>query len=342
MSLNYSFIKYKDVYTITNNESLVLGYTLSKETCDTSVTLKTGTVPVGQSVVLDIKVDGNYKFTPYTENENGIPVIVKNYNNLLVSLIEATEKIVCGCSKCNDCEECSICEDYLSTFMKDIAFATLNNPLYKTYIDKIQQDTLCDFTDSILCALLKEKVYGNAPVKEVMLRILSYYYLAFYYKDLFLGADAEEKEYITNKYKYIKINQCMRNLQVSSYEVISSLEQGSNVYYWQQTSPLNTLTTEGLLINSMYLSTKPFQTLAVFEQGFRVPYTLNDKVVFFVSPTEVQDFSITDALGNDITDNFDTVFVSPSTFMTDVSGTLFVSKSPYTVSTIFFKFKKLI
>jgi hypothetical protein len=145
MALNYSFVKYKDVYTITNNELVVLGYTLSKETCDASVVLKTGNVPAGQSVVLEIKVDGNYTFTPYTQNENGVPVIVKNYNNLLISLIEGTEKIICGCSKCNDCEECSICEDYLSVFMKDIAFDTLNTPLYKEAIDKIQQETLCDF-----------------------------------------------------------------------------------------------------------------------------------------------------------------------------------------------------
>ena len=342
MALNYSFIKYKDSYIITNNESLVLGYTLTRETCDTSVTIKTGTIAVGQTAILDIKVDGNYEFTPYTENENGIPVIIKNYNNLLLSLIEGTEKIICGCSKCNDCEECSVCEDYLSLFMKDIAFSTLNTPLYKTYIDKIEEETICDFTDNITCALLKEKAYGNAPVKEVMIRIFSYYYLAFYYKDLFLGVDAEEKEYITKKYKYVKINQCMRNLQVSSYEVITSLEQGSKVYFWQQDSPLSTLETEALLVNGMYLSLKPFQTLEVFEQGFRVPYTLNDKVVFFISPTQVQSFSITDALGNDITDNFDTVYVSPLTYDTDVSGTLFVSKSPYTVSTIFFKFKKLI
>ena len=215
MALNYSFIKYKDVYTITNNELVVLGYTLSKETCDASVVLKTGTVPVNQSVVLEIKVDGNYTFTPYTENENGTPIIVKNYNNLLISLIEGTEKIVCGCSKCNDCEECSVCEDYLSVFMKDIAFDTLNTPLYKEAIDKIQQDTLCDFTESINCALLKEKVYGNAPVKEVMVKILSYYYLAFYYTDLALGADIGETQYITAKYKFVSISQCLKKLGVS-------------------------------------------------------------------------------------------------------------------------------
>ena len=219
MALNYSFVKYKDVYTITNNELVVLGYSLSKETCDTSVVLKTGTVPVGQSVVLEIKVDGNYTFTPYTENNSDTPVSIKNYNNLLISLIEGTEKIVCGCSKCNDCEECSVCEDYLSVFMKDIAFDTLNTPLYKESIDKIQQDTLCDFTESITCALLKEKVYGNAPVKEVMVKILSYYYLAFYYKDLSLGLDVEETQYITAKYKFVSISQCLRKLGVNPQEI---------------------------------------------------------------------------------------------------------------------------
>jgi len=336
MALNYSFIKYKDSYIITNNESLVLGYTLTRETCDTSVTIKTGTIAVGQTAILDIKVDGNYEFTPYTENENGIPVIIKNYNNLLLSLIEGTEKIICGCSKCNDCEECSVCEDYLSLFMKDIAFSTLNTPLYKTYIDKIEEETICDFTDNITCALLKEKAYGNAPVKEVMIRILSYYYLAFYYKDLFLGVDAEEKEYITKKYKYVKINQCMRNLQVSSYEVITSLEQGSKVYFWQQDSPLLTLNTEALLINEGYLASKPNLPYETFENGYKVTYELNDKIVFYIGPTQVEDFVIYDSLGNDITDEFDSQYIEST------GGYLLVSKVPYSASQIYFKFKKQI
>jgi len=336
MALNYILNRYKDVYTLTNNESINLSYTVTKVTCSSSKVVFTGNIEPGQTGVINFKVDGNYTVTAYNENENAAPVEVKFYNNLCLSLIEAIEKTICGCTKCKDCDECNDCEDYLNVFMKVNAFAILNTPTYKAYLEQVPQQNICSFTDEVLCNILQEKVYGNASIKEVIIKLLSYYYIAFYYKDLFMAADQEEKAFVTAKYKFEKINKCMNKSNIASYEVITTFEQGSRVYFWQQNSPLLTLSTEALLINESYLASKPNLPYETFENGYKVTYELDDKIVFYIGPTQVGDFVIYDSLGNDITDEFDSQYIEST------EGYLLVSKVPYSASQIYFKFKKQI
>jgi hypothetical protein len=47
-----------------------------------------------------------------------------------------------------------------------------------------------------------------------MLKLISFYYLSFYYQDKFLALDAQEKIYITEKYKFDKIAACMRKIGI--------------------------------------------------------------------------------------------------------------------------------
>lgn len=214
MALNYTYLKYKDTYTLKNNGGVPLTYSVSKVTCEATTEIKTGTILPGQTTVLNFIVDGNYSVYLASSTEVGMPFIIKYYNNLLLSFISMVEGIICGCSKCNDCEECNQCEDYLGTFMKAQAFAAVNSPTYQGYINQITQDSICVFTEEVLCNLLHEKVYGNADVKEVMLKLIGFYYLSFYYQDKFLAIDAQEKIYITEKYKFDKIGACMRKLGI--------------------------------------------------------------------------------------------------------------------------------
>jgi hypothetical protein len=214
MALNYTYLKYKDTYTLKNNGSVTLTYSVSKVTCEATTEIKTGTILPGQTTILNFVVDGKYSVYLASSTETGIPIIIKYYNNLLTSFISMVEAIICGCSKCNDCEECNQCEDYLGTFMKAEAFNTLNYPVYQGYINQTTQDSICLFSEQVLCSLLHEKVYGNVETKEVMLRLISFYYLGFYYQDKFLAIDVQEKAYVTEKYKFDKIAACMRKLGI--------------------------------------------------------------------------------------------------------------------------------
>lgn len=214
MALNYTYLKYKDTYTLKNNGSVTLTYSVSKVTCEATTEIKTGTILPGQTTALNFIVDGNYSVYLASPTQVGIPFIIKHYYNLLTSFISMVEGTICGCSKCSDCEECNKCDDYLGAFMKAQAFAAVNHPVYEGYMTQITQDSICVFTEEVLCNLLHEKVYGNANVKDVMLKLIGFYYLSFYYEDKFLAADVEEESYITTKYKFDKVASCMRKLGI--------------------------------------------------------------------------------------------------------------------------------
>jgi hypothetical protein len=213
MALNYTYIKYKDVHTLKNNESIDMNYEILKDSCDASTSISTGVIAPGNTITINFATDGNYTINLSTINDTD-SFNIKYFQNLLKSFITDTERLLCGCSKCDDCAECNECQDYLGAFMKSFAFNSVNYPLYQTSVNAISQNSVCSFTDEVVCTLINEKVYGSSSVKRPMLEILGNYYLAFYYKDLSLGLDSEEENYITTKYKFVKISQCLKRLGI--------------------------------------------------------------------------------------------------------------------------------
>lgn len=335
MAILYTFNKYKDVYTLGNDNPTPMGYTIRRATCDATEVVQIGLIQPDTTVELSFKMDGLYNIQLDLESERLDMAPIKFYNNLLNSFITTAEKILCGCAKCDECKECNECNEYLNSFMTAFGFTSLNYPLYENYLSLIIQDSYCDFSDSVLCMLKNEKIYGNATGKEAMLRIISYYYSAFYYKDLFQAVDQEEKDYITAKYKFIKLNSCIKKLGTDPSDIISEFEANVKVYYWQADNIEDDITTIGPAINPTFLSLTANQPLAVFEAGFIVPYTNIGRIAFAISPTSAQNFLIMDSLNNDVTDEFDIEY-NPT-----LDLVLFVSKIPYSYSNIYFKFKKL-
>jgi hypothetical protein len=331
--MDYIYTRYKDQHLLQNDQSINIGYTIIKVTCDATKEITTGNIPPGEVVELKFVLDGQYDIDLYDANETS-SFQVKTYNNLLLSFISNVEALLCGCSKCKDCEECNECETYLSAFMKAFSFNSFNTPFYKLYVDLIAEDSQCALESEVLCNLLNEKVYGNAVVKEPILQIIGFYYAAFYFKDFYSAEDASEQEFITTKYKYDKIAKCMKKLGIDPAQTIADIESSSTVYYYQLDSLSDTITTENALINSMYLSTKPSVPLSVFEEGKIVNYSNVAKIAFVIMPTASQNFVISDSLNNDVTDEFTSIYDTPT------NRVLFVSKLPYSHSNIYFKFKK--
>lgn len=108
------------------------------------------------------------------------------------------------------------------------------------------------------------------------------------------------------------------------------------VYYWQIDGVGVDFDSERLNIDNDYLSKKPVVDIIVFEQGKIVNYTLIGRLCFAIQETENSNFVITDSLNNDVTDEFDVMYYAP------IKTALFVSKNPYSYSSIYFKFKKTI
>ena len=180
MALNYTYIKYKDVHTLKNDESIDMNYQIVKVSCDASTTISTGVISPGNTITINFATDGNYTINLSTANGEGF-FTIKYFQNLLKSFIADAERLLCGCAKCDECSECNECQDYLGAFMKAFGVNSVNFPLYQQYVDLIAQDTVCDFTDEVICTIIHEKVFGSASVKEPMLKILSYYYACLLY-----------------------------------------------------------------------------------------------------------------------------------------------------------------
>ncbi len=335
MALNYTYIKYKDVHTLKNDESIDMNYEIVKNSCDASTSISTGVISPGNTITINFATDGNYTINLSTTNGND-SFTIKYFQNLLKSFITDAERLLCGCAKCDDCSECNECQDYLSAFMKSFGINSVNYPLYQAYVNLIAQDTVCDFTDEVICTIIHEKVFGSASVKEPMLKILSYYYAAFYYKDFYMAADFEEANYITTKYKFDKIAKCIKKLGVDPAEIIQQFEEGSMVYYWQLDNTEDTITEVIPLLSPAYIAAKSSLPFATFEAGHIVGYSQVGRICFAIMPTQIQNFTITDSLNNDVTDEFDVYYDNT------MSLALFVSKIPYSFSNIYFKFKKLI
>jgi hypothetical protein len=331
--MNYLYTHYKDQHLLQNNQSINIGYTIFKVTCDATTTVSTGNIAPGNVVELKFTVDGQYNIDLYDANETD-SFQVKTYNNLLLSFISNVEALLCGCSKCKDCEECNECETYLSAFMKAFSFNSFNTPIYDLYVNLIAEDSQCALESEVLCNILHEKVYGNATTKEPILQIIGFYYAAFYFKDFYSAEDSSEQEFITTKYKYDKIAKCMKKLGIDPAQAIQEFESSSTVYYYQLDSLTDTIFTENALLNSMYLSTKPSSALSVFEEGKIVNYSGVAKIAFVIMPTASQNFVISDSLNNDVTDDFVSLYDVPT------NRVIFVSKLPYSNSSIYFKFKK--
>lgn len=339
MAILYTYTKYKDNHYLTNNELVSLNYLIEKVTCDATTQVASGVILPTKSYSIPLKVDGQYRISLTKQGDVPETEVLQDilfYNNLLLSFLTVAQKVLCGCTISRDCNDDATAEEYLDAFMKAYAFGSVNNPMYKDYFNIIAEDSACAFNNDVLCTMLTEKVYGKEDPRSIMLKILAYYYCAFYFKDKYMTADAEELVYLNSKYKFDTISKCMRKIGIDPASVITLFESDSTVYYWQLANTTDDITNVIPLITSMYLATKPNAPFATFEAGNMVDYTTVGRIVFAISPTAVQDFIITDSLNNDITNDFDVQYIP------GYSTALFVSKNVLSFGTIYFKFKKLI
>lgn len=111
--------------------------------------------------------------------------------------------------------------------------------------------------------------------------------------------------------------------------------QDLTVYFWQNNNTADNIDNVIPLITNEFVETKPFELFSIFQQGYIVNYSQIGRICFALKPTELISIQITDALNNDITDIFDTHYFA------DLKIKLYVSKNPYTYSSIYFKFKKI-
>lgn len=335
--MDYTYLKYKDVYTITNNSSVeTLTYKVVFKNCEETTIIKEGTILPSSVYTLSFKYDGVYEVILNDGFIEEVITDIKYFENTLQMFIEGVQSIFCGCGhNCDECTDCDECEDYLKTLVLALAYTSLNEPDYQVYVEAINRESKCLLNESLLCSLVQEQIRGNASYKDVVLYFLANYYGAFYFREKFLAADDEEVAYVTAKYKYPTISKCMKKVGLNPSNVACQVEANTEVCYWQLDNTNDKIEDVIPLINTSFLSTLPRASFEEFETGKIITYTEIGRICFAIYPTQVQNFVITDSLNNDITDAFDVDYNE------NLNLALFVSKAVYSHSSIYFKFKKI-
>ena len=166
-----------------------------------------------ETKVVDLpKVEGVYRLEIFTE-DNIINYIFPNYPEILKDLIDSLEQIFIGSNK-SDCKSCNntiikedsqqFCENLKKILFKILYYYTLVGRYYQSYFDNISKEVLPSLNEDYRCQSIQEMISGISTDTNFIKKILSLYYLSFYYgeSDLSLSTSEEIKE----KYKFKTIS----------------------------------------------------------------------------------------------------------------------------------------
>ena len=102
--MDYTYLKYKDVYTITNNSSVeTLTYKVVFKNCEETTIIKEGTILPSSVYTLSFKYDGVYEVILNDGFIEEVITDIKYFENTLQMFIEGVQSIFCGCG--HNCDE---------------------------------------------------------------------------------------------------------------------------------------------------------------------------------------------------------------------------------------------
>src|SRR5690606_39043864 len=104
--MDYTYKKFKETYTILNNDVELLNYSIYKKDCDSSTLVAEGSIPYTSVVVLPItSYDGIYSVVLNNDTDGTVmlPDIIQ-FKNTLSMIVDNIENLVCGCKECHDCD----------------------------------------------------------------------------------------------------------------------------------------------------------------------------------------------------------------------------------------------
>ena len=212
----YSFNIADNLIIVTNlqtEDSVMVNITLN-ETCSSEekIILESTLVNSKETFILPY-IDGNYTIT--VERVTGNTIIESEsyyypyYNNLLNSIINEMYLYLCG----DDCKECKDCDknekSVIDLLLKTISYYMLTIKSYPRFYEAIFDCLNCTILDMNNCILRDQTYFGNYQNKDLLERILSSFYLAFYYSEYYSVTELD-RNIINDKYKYLKIIKCIK------------------------------------------------------------------------------------------------------------------------------------
>lgn len=216
LNLWYSITRNRDAITISSNTGLPINIKVSiKESCQDNKYNQIQEYNTTTTISFNLPYDdGKYKIEITNNQNETYTYYIPKYDNMLKSLISDIELILCDC-KCKHCNDCTQTteKDYSSVLLKLLSYYVLNKEYYEAFLNIVFECTECALEDAFKCVLLNEKVYGNSENTELFKKIISHFYLGFYYGKLGYINNLEE----TNKlFNYDRIYHCIKNSGINT------------------------------------------------------------------------------------------------------------------------------
>ena len=187
----------------TGSKDLYLTLFLS-EKCDIDVNYKVCIeeviIRVGDSYTFNLPIkDGLYKLLLTDKEGNYQELFIPQYLELLSSLVEDINYVLCGCN-CKDCDDCDNCDgdaEILSVLLKILSYISINKNKYEKALASSNACVECDILESNLCTLINENISENksgdlnSQLKQWPIQLHLISPAAPYYEesDLLLAAD---------------------------------------------------------------------------------------------------------------------------------------------------------
>ena len=215
----YEIERYLDRFKVSNTGSKDLYLTLFlSEKCDIDVNYRVYIeeiiIEVGDSYTFNLPTkDGLYKLSLTNKEGNYQEIFIPQYLELLSSLVEDIEYVLCGCNY-KDCDD----EDYdndteiLSVLLKILSYISINKNKYGRALASSNACVECDILESNLCILINENVSENYQNKNLIKKLIALYYLVFYYTDYKIENNLET---IQQRYNFKKIYPCIKKIGLS-------------------------------------------------------------------------------------------------------------------------------
>lgn len=333
-TIDYIFLKYKDVYTLKNISITPFNYSVSRIVNKVSSIVSSGTVLSGTTATLSLgNFDGQYQLNIVNTITSATPTNIRYFPTLLKTIIEKTKDMTCR--ECGSCDKCEDSNTQLSLLAAVLSYSYLNSPTYNNYFEDININLNDLVTNRIVKYLGQNFVLGKGNITPLFIQIVGMHYLSFYYTDIREAKDADEVAYLKIKYNAADIITCLNSIGIVVPDTEEVLGSGVDIYYWQLTSSSDTISNLPSPLTDNYLESKAKDTLERFNIGKIINYSNIAKIAFAIKNSLSSNFAIYDSLNNDVTSQFDKIYNSAT------KTVLFVSKANYSYSNIFFKIKNL-
>lgn len=221
----YSIERDNDTFTIIPNYT---GFSISLEVsidnCENNTVLSDESViaPLTLEYTLPKNIDETYIFKITNgETLEEVLITVPQYKNFLNILIEEFECFLCK----DDCTSCDQCNEYtdkeLSAFLlRILAFFILNKNKYAAVFDAIINCFECDIKNVTQCILYDNLITGNKENSSLVFKIISLYYLTFYYSELRNSTE----ELVKEQFNYTTIISCIKSKNIDLDCIKNSIE----------------------------------------------------------------------------------------------------------------------